>query len=159
MPILAADDFPAALPVGPVLGLDVGTLGIGLAISDPARSIALPLSVLKRQSIGPDLAALSKIVKERRISGLVIGLPLSLNGEMGERAEAVEGWAQKVYARPDLFPAALPALMWDERMSTVAVERFLRDDLDMSRAKRAKTVDAHAAAHILQGALDWLRNQ
>ena len=152
MPLLA----PAALretlpPKGALLGLDVGTKTIGIAISDPGRSVASPVETIRRTKFSDDVLRLEALIDSRRVIGFVIGLPVALDGSEGPRCQSVRQFAANLMARRDL-----PTLLWDERFSTAAVERFLVDEADMSRKRRAEVVDKMAAAYILQGALDAL---
>jgi putative Holliday junction resolvase len=144
--------FAEALPVGGRLaGLDVGTKTIGIAICDAMWTIASPAETIRRVKFSVDRALLRDLIANQQIKGLVIGLPLNLDGSDSPRTQSVRAFAR------NLAPLALPILLWDERWSTVAVERAMIE-ADMSRAKRAEKVDAHAAAHILQGAIDALVN-
>lgn len=146
----AALDFRAALPEGGgLLGLDLGTQTIGTAFADAGWRFASPGKTLKRGKFGADKAALEVLIRERSIKGVVIGLPLNMDGSGGPRAQA-----SRAYAR-NLAALGLPILLWDERWSTVGAERGLLDQ-DMSRAKRAERIDSAAAAVILQGAIDAL---
>lgn len=133
-----------------LLGLDLGTKTIGLALSDVERRIATPLETIQRIKFGQDAAALLKIAEKHQIAGLVIGLPLNMDGTEGPRAQSTRAFVR------NLAPLTqLPIVFWDERMSTLAVTRTLLD-ADASRARRAAVVDKMAAAYILQGALDRL---
>lgn len=133
-----------------LLGLDLGTKTIGLALSDVERQIATPLETIKRVKFGLDAAALLKIATKFDVAGLVIGLPLNMDGTEGPRVQSTRAFVR------NLAPlTALPIAFWDERMSTLAVTRTLLS-ADASRAKRAEVVDKMAAAYILQGALDRL---
>ena len=143
--------FAAEVPHGRLLGLDVGTKTIGLATCDAGWSFATPAETIRRTKFTADLGALKKFVDREQISGLVIGLPLSMDGTDSPRTQSVRAFAR------NLAPLNLPILLWDERWSTQAVERAMIE-ADMSRARRAEKVDAHAAAHILQGAIDALVN-
>ena len=149
----SASDFLGTLgsPGGRLLGLDLGTKTIGLATCDSRWSFASPLETLQRGKFTADLERLKDLVSQHEIVGLVIGLPLNMDGSDSPRTQSVRAFAR------NLAPLSLPILLWDERWSTVAVERAMLDQ-DMSRAKRADKVDAHAAAHILQGAIDALAN-
>ena len=131
-----------------VLGLDVGDKTIGLALSDPALSVASPVTTIKRSKFAADAASLLKLAAERGVGGLVIGLPLNMDGTEGPRCQSVRQFASNLLKVKDL-----PILFWDERLSTVAVERAMIAH-DLTRAKRDKVVDQAAAAFILQGALD-----
>ena len=148
-----AAEFAAGLPgpLGRLTGLDVGTKTIGLAPCAARWTYATPVETLKRTKFTADLEALKGFVARHSIVGLVVGLPLNLDGSDSPRTQSVRAFAR------NLAPLALPVLLWDERWSTVAVERAMIE-ADMSRARRAEKVDAHAAAHILQGAIDALVN-
>jgi putative Holliday junction resolvase len=137
-------------PKGRLIGVDLGTKTIGLALSDVERRIATPLTTLKRIKFGRDAEALAAKAAEFGAIGLVIGLPLGLDGKDSPRAQATRAFVRE-YLR--LYPT--PLAFWDERMSTAAVERDLIAN-DVSRAKRAEVIDKMAAAYILQGALDRL---
>ena len=137
-------------PKGRLIGIDLGTKTIGLALSDVERRIATPLTTLKRVKFGLDAEALAAKVTEFEAVALVIGLPLGLDGKDTPRAQATRAFARE-FSR--LYP--MPLAFWDERMSTAAVERDLIAN-DVSRAKRAQVIDKMAAAYILQGALDRL---
>jgi len=131
-----------------LLGIDLGTKTIGLALSDALRTVASPLKTLPRGHFAADLAALQLLIAEHAIGGIVVGLPLNLDGTVGPRAQSTKAFATNL-ARGTSLPIAL----WDERLSTAAVERAMLEG-DLSRAKRAKRVDSLAATYILQGALD-----
>jgi putative Holliday junction resolvase len=148
-----AADFTAALPGGGgrLAGLDVGTKTIGLATCDAGWSFATAAETIKRTKFTTDLAALKAFITKYSIVGIVVGLPLNLDGSDSPRTQSVRAFAR------NLAPLVLPILLWDERWSTVAVERAMIE-ADMSRARRAEKIDAHAAAHILQGAIDALVN-
>jgi putative Holliday junction resolvase len=146
----SAAEFRAALPQGGALiGLDLGTQTIGTAFCDAGWRFASPAQTLKRGKFGADLALLRGLVIERSVQGVVIGLPLNMDGSEGPRAQS-----SRAYAR-NLGVLGLPILLWDERWSTASAERGLIAQ-DMSRAKRAGRIDAAAAAVILQGAIDAL---
>ncbi len=134
-----------------MLGLDVGTKTIGLALSDITRSIATPYKTLRRTKFTADAQALGEIVGSNQVGGLVIGLPINLNGTEGPRAQSTRAFARNLVAH-----VSVPMTFWDERLSTVAVERHLIE-ADASRKRRAEVIDRMAAAYILQGALDRLR--
>ena len=145
-----ASDFRAALPQGGrLLGLDVGTKTIGLALCDSGWTIATPAEILHRGKFGKDLERLRSLAGAQRVAGLVVGLPLNLDGSNSPRTQSVRAFAR------NLEPLGLPILLWDERWSTQAVTRTLLD-ADASRARRAELVDKMAAAYILQGAIDAL---
>jgi putative Holliday junction resolvase len=142
--------FRAALPEGGVLmGLDPGTSTIGLALCDAGWRYASPATTVIRRKFRDDKAAIAALIAARDVRGLVIGLPLNMDGSDSPRAQAARAMAR------NLADLALPMLMWDERWSTVAATRAMIDQ-DMSRARRAERIDAHAAALILQGAIDAL---
>lgn len=146
----SAAEFRAALPGGGALiGLDLGTRTIGTAFCDAGWRFASPGKTLKRGKFTADKAVLADLIRQRGIGGIVIGLPLNMDGGEGPRAQA-----SRAYAR-NLAALELPILLWDERWSTVGAERALIAQ-DMSRAKRAERIDAAAAAVILQGAIDAL---
>ena len=145
-----AAEFRAALPGGGgLLGLDLGTQTIGTAFCDAGWRFASPGKTLKRGKFGADKALLEALIRERALKGVVIGLPLNMDGSAGPRVQA-----SRAYAR-NLAVVGLPILLWDERWSTVGAERGLLDQ-DMSRARRAQRIDSAAAAVILQGAIDAL---
>lgn len=144
----AAPDFRAALPEGGrLLGLDVGTKTIGSALCDAGWSIASPAELIRRTKFGADKLALEKLIAAQAVRGLVIGLPLNLDGSDSPRTQSVRAFAR------NMEPTGLPILLWDERWSTQAVTRTLLA-ADASRARRAELVDKMAAAYILQGAID-----
>jgi putative Holliday junction resolvase len=145
-------EFAASLTSGGKLaGLDVGTKTIGLAICDPGWSFAGPSETIRRTKFTADLAALRAFAEREKVVGLVVGLPLNLDGSDSPRTQSVRAFAR------NLEPLGLPVLLWDERWSTQAVERAMVA-ADVSRAKRAEAIDKLAAAHILQGAIDALAN-
>ena len=146
----SAPEFRAGLPGGGALiGLDLGTQTIGTAFCDAGWRFASPGKTLKRGKFGADREALAALIAERSIRGIVLGLPLNMDGSEGPRSQA-----SRAYAR-NLGVLGLPILLWDERWSTTSAERGLIDQ-DMSRAKRAMRIDSAAAAVILQGAIDAL---
>ena len=147
----SAADFAAAVPGGRLGGLDVGTKTIGLATCDATWSFATAADTVRRTKFAADLDALRSFVARHSLTGLVVGLPLNLDGSDSPRTQSVRAFAR------NLAPLSLPLLLWDERWSTVAVERTMIE-ADMSRARRAEKIDAHAAAHILQAAIDALAN-
>ena len=131
-----------------LLGVDLGTKTIGLALSDVERRIATPLQTLRRVKFTPDAQALRAVALKFQAGGLVVGLPLNMDGSEGPRSQSTRAFVRNLKPILDL-----PVLFWDERLSTVAVTRTLLD-ADASRARRADAVDKMAAAYILQGALD-----
>jgi putative Holliday junction resolvase len=143
--------FKAALPHGGRLaGLDVGTRTIGIATCDAGWSFATALVTIQRTKFTPDLAILKQLLEKERIVGLIVGLPLSMDGSDSPRTQSVRQFAKSIEK-----PLERPILLWDERWSTQAVERALID-ADLSRAKRHAMIDKLAAAYILQGAIDGL---
>ena len=150
-PLITADtaEFAAAAPHGKLAGLDVGTRTIGLAICDAGWHFASPAETIRRTRFSKDLEAIRAFVTREHVIGLVIGLPLNMDGSDSPRTQSVRAFARNV------TPLELPILLWDERWSTQAVERAMIE-ADVSRAKRAEKIDALAAAHILQGAIDAL---
>jgi putative holliday junction resolvase len=146
----SAAEFRSALPGGGVLlGLDLGTKTIGTALCDAGWRFATPGKTLARGKFGADKAALEALIRQRSVKGLVIGLPLNMDGSEGPRSQA-----SRAYAR-NLSVLGIPILLWDERWSTAGATRDLIAQ-DMSRAKRAERIDSAAAAVILQGAIDAL---
>lgn len=144
-------EFCAALAPGrPVFGLDLGAKTIGVAISDTRRSVASPAEVIRRTKFSSDAAALLKMAASRDATGFILGLPRNMDGSEGPRCQSTRAFARNLSR---LTP--LPISFWDERLSTVAVERTLIE-ADQSRKRRAEVVDKMAAAFILQGALDRL---
>lgn len=145
------ETFASALPeYGSLIGLDLGTKTIGLAISDTTRVIATADVTLKKNKLAIDIEALKQVIREREIIGLVLGLPKNMDGSDGPRAQSTRAFARNIDE-----PLGLPILLWDERLSTAAVTRTLID-ADASRKRRSEVVDKMAAAYILQGALDRL---
>lgn len=147
---LATAEFRAGLPEGGrLIGLDVGTKTIGTALCDAQWTIATPAELIRRTKFAKDLEALKALIAAQQVRGIVIGLPLNLDGSDSPRTQSVRAFARNVE------PLGLPILLWDERWSTQAVTRTLID-ADASRARRAELVDKMAAAYILQGAIDGL---
>ncbi len=138
-----------------LLGLDVGAKTVGLALSDRGLVVASPLETLRRGKFADDVAALGKICRERSVGGLVLGLPVNMDGSEGPRCQSVRQFAANLAERG----LNLPLAFWDERLSTAAVERLLTEEADMTRRRRGQVVDKMAAAYILQGALDALSAQ
>lgn len=153
MPVLDLADLPAACPPGtPWVGLDLGEKTIGVAVSDATRTIASPLQLIRKAKFTEDAQRLFALMDARGATGVVIGLPLNMDGSEGPRAQSARAFARNLQRLRDV-----PVALWDERLSTTAVERFLIDELDLTRKRRAGVVDRTAAAWILQGALDRLR--
>ena len=142
-------DFLAALPAGrAICGLDLGDKTIGIAVSDLRRSVATPIHVIRRTKFTEDAAALLAILNERAIGGIILGLPLNMDGSEGPRVQSTRAFARNMTRLTNL-----PIGFWDERLSTVAAERALLE-ADTSRKRRKEVIDQVAAGYILQGALD-----
>ncbi len=137
---------------GPLLGIDPGTKTFGLAISDATRLIASPLFTIRRKKFSEDVKELFAAYDEREAAGIVVGLPVNMDGSHGPRAQSVRDFCTNLLKVRDV-----PVFLWDERLSSAAVERTLLAG-DMSRKKRAENIDKLAAAYILQGVLDRLRS-
>jgi putative Holliday junction resolvase len=147
----SAEEFAAALPsFGAICGLDLGTMTIGVAVSDSMRSVATPLETIKRKKFTLDAARLHEITKARDLKGIVLGLPMNMDGSEGPRCQATRAFARNLERLTDL-----PIAFWDERLSTVAAERALLE-ADTSRKRRDEVIDHVAAGYILQGLLDRL---
>jgi putative Holliday junction resolvase len=146
----AASHLP---PRGGLIGLDLGTKTIGVAASDPDRRLAAGVETIARKTFTADADRILALAADRRVVGFVLGLPLNMDGSEGPRAQSARSFARNFAKRTEL-----PIALWDERLSTVAVERELIA-ADASRAKRAAVIDQHAAAFILQGALDRLQRK
>lgn len=142
-----ADDLPAQCRL---IGIDLGSKTIGLALSDISKMVATPLETLKRTKFKENATALANLCKKHNVSGLILGFPLNMDGSEGPRAQAT-----RAYMRNWLQFSSLPMALWDERLSTAAVTRTLLE-VDASRQRRAELVDKLAATYILQGALDRL---
>lgn len=153
MPVIDLLELPDALPAGTAIaGLDLGEKTIGVAVSDVSNIVASPAETLKRVKFTRDAEALFTLMSQRGVSGLVIGLPVNMDGTEGPRCQSARAFARHLLRLRDV-----PIAFWDERLSTVAVNRTLIEEADLSRSKRAAAVDKMAAAWILQGALDRLR--
>ncbi len=153
MTVLTLEELAASTPPGtPWLGLDLGERTIGVAASDATRMIASPLELIRKTKFTDDANRVLKLMDGRKASGLVIGLPLNMDGTEGPRAQSCRAFARNLQRLREV-----PVTFQDERLSTTAVERFLIDELDLTRKRRADVVDRTAAAWILQGALDRLR--
>ncbi len=154
MTIVSFQDLPAQLAKGSrLLGIDPGEKTLGLAISDRALTVASPLETIRRKKFTADAAALAAICTDREVGGLVIGLPINMDGSEGPRCQSVRQLATNLI---EVAGFTLPIAFWDERLSTAAVERFLVQEADMTRKRRGEVIDKMAAAYILQGALDSL---
>jgi putative Holliday junction resolvase len=149
MPVLSLMDAAALLPArGRLIGLDLGTKTIGVAVSDPERRVAAPVETIARKRFTEDAQRLIALAAERCAAGFVLGLPLNMDGTEGPRAQSTRAFARNLAKL-----TALPIALWDERLSTAAVERALIA-ANVSRARRKAVIDQHAATYILQGALD-----
>ncbi|MBS0124131.1 Holliday junction resolvase RuvX [Thetidibacter halocola] len=147
------ETFAAALPpMHAIAGLDFGEKTIGVAVSDTLCSVATPLETIRRRKFGLDAERLRAIIADRRIGGLVLGLPRNMDGSEGPRCQSTRAFARNFAREWDG-----PITFWDERLSTVAAERALLE-ADTSRKRRAEVIDHVAASYILQGALDRLRH-
>lgn len=145
------DSFAGAVgAVSSLMGLDFGTKTIGVAISDRLQTVATPRETIKRKKFGVDADAIAALIAENEIAGIVLGLPMNMDGSEGPRAQSTRAFARNLVGR-----ITLPIFFWDERLSTVAAERALLE-ADMSRKKRALVIDNVAASYILQGVLDRL---
>lgn len=154
MPILNLSDFAAALPAsGALIGLDPGEKRIGVAVSDPGRLIASPIDTIARGKFAADAALVFKAYDGRRCAGIVVGLPLNMDGSTGPSAQAA-----RAFARNLMGVRNTPLLLWDERLTTAAATRTLID-ADSSRQRRGEIVDKVAAGYMLQGLLDALQER
>jgi putative holliday junction resolvase len=154
MPVLMLADAAALLPErGALIGLDLGTKTIGVAVCDPDRRVATPVETIMRKRFALDAGRILALAAERRAAGVVLGLPINMDGSEGPRAQSTRAFARNLAKLTEL-----PIALWDERLSTAAVERALIA-ADASRVKRKAVIDAHAAAYILQGALDRLAHK
>ena len=153
MPVVSLTDLPSALaPNTPVVGLDLGSKTIGVAVSDTSLMVASALGLIARTQFSLDVRKLLAMMNQRGAVGMVIGLPVNMDGAEGPRCQSV-----RAFARHLLLIEDRPIAFWDERLSTVAINRMLIEEADSTRARRARSVDSLAAAWILQGALDRLR--
>ena len=151
MPVLPLTETRALLPLrGALIGLDLGTKTIGVATSDPDRKLATAVETIARKTFSTDAARVLALAAERKAVGFVLGLPVNMDGSEGPRAQSTRAFARNLARLTEL-----PIALWDERLSTAAVERELIA-ADASRARRARVIDEHAAVFILQGALDRL---
>ena len=151
--LLSLPEILATLGPGQrLLGLDPGARTIGIALSDVTCMLASPHAALKRGKLTANAAEISAIAKRQGAGGLVVGLPLSMDGSFGPAAQAARDWARALSE-----VTGLPAALWDERLSSAAVNRFLIQEADMTRQRRAQVVDRMAAAYMLQAALDAAR--
>ncbi|MDP3853943.1 Holliday junction resolvase RuvX [Phenylobacterium sp.] len=155
MAVVDLTELPALLPrYGALVGLDLGEKTIGVAVSDPTRTVASPLTLIRKTKFTDDAKALFKVIDGREVAGIVVGLPVNMDGTEGVRCQSNRAFARNLLR----LRAHLIIAFWDERMSTMAVNRFLIDEADINRARRAEVVDKMAAGWILQGALERLMN-
>lgn len=153
MAVVDITEFPQVLPrYGAIVGLDLGEKTIGVAVSDAMRMVATPLELIRKTKFTDDANALFRIVDERNVAGIVIGLPVNMDGTEGPRCQSSRAFGRNLLRLRDI-----PIAFWDERMSSMAINRFLIDEVDMNRARRGEVVDKMAAGWILQGALERLR--
>jgi putative Holliday junction resolvase len=153
MAVVDLTELPALLPrYSALMGLDLGEKTIGVAVSDVTRMVATPLELVRKTKFTAEANRLFALIDGREIGAIVIGLPINMDGTEGTRCQSNRAFARNLLRLRDI-----PIAFWDERMSTMAVNRFLIEELDASRAKRAGLVDQMAAGWILQGALDRLR--
>ena len=154
MPVVDLTALPALLPrQAPLIGLDLGEKTIGVAVSDATRRIASPLETIRRTKFMIDANRIFVLMESRGALGIIIGLPINMDGTEGARCQSSRAFARNILRLQDL-----PIAFWDERMSSMAINRMLIEEADLSRARRAEVVDKAAAGWILQGALDRLKN-
>lgn len=158
MSIRNLEELKAALPRhARLMGLDIGEKTIGLSVCDPGFTVASPIGTIKRTKFTQDVQELARAMKDRDVRGLIIGLPVNMDGTEGPRCQSVREFARQVLMRPQMFGNMEPEIaFWDERLSTSAVERMMIE-WDMTRKRRDEVVDKMAAAYILQGALDYIK--
>ena len=150
MSILSTTEFKQSVNQGQrIMGLDLGTKTIGVALSDVSHMIASPLETVRRKKFRDDSARLQNITEEHEVGGILLGLPVSVDGTEGPRCQSTRAFADNMLGVLDI-----PVTFWDERLSTSAVERMLVNDVDMTRKRRGEVIDKLAAVYILQGFLD-----
>lgn len=137
-----------------ILGLDVGEKTIGLALSDIGRQIATPMETIRRSKFSKDVVTLLDIIRQQEVGGLIVGWPVNMDGTAGARAQSTRQFALNISKHTDI-----PIAFWDERMSTMAVNRMMIDEMDINRKRRSELVDKLAASYMLQGALDYLNRK
>jgi putative Holliday junction resolvase len=156
MAIVEITELRSALPPRrPLLGLDLGERTIGVAVSDTSLTLASPLELIRKSKFTADAARVLALMRSREASGLVIGLPVNMDGTEGPRAQSCRAFARNLLRQPGVED--YPIAFWDERWSSAVMNRFLIEEADLSRAKRAEVIDRNAAAYILQGALDRMK--
>ena len=154
MAVVDLTELPALLPrYSALIGLDLGEKTIGVAVSDVTRMVASPLELIRKTKFTAEANRLFALIDEREVGAIVIGLPVNMDGTEGTRCQSNRAFARNLLRLRDI-----PIAFWDERMSTMAVNRVLVEEADVTRARRAELVDKMAAAWILQGALDRLHN-
>lgn len=151
MAVVDLSDLPRGAPL---VGLDLGEKTIGVAVSDGLWMIASPLETIRKTKFSDDAARLFKLMESRGAKGVVIGLPVNMDGTEGPRCQSVRAFGRNLQRFGDI-----PVAYWDERLSSAAVNRMMIDEMDLTRGRRAEVVDKLAAAYILQGALDRLANR
>ena len=156
MPIGLLDDIKAHCPSGALMGLDVGTKTLGLAVCDPGRRVATPLRTVMRCKFTLDLQEVGRSIKDYDIKGFVVGWPLNMDGTVGPRAQSVRHFAQEMASRSEIVGPDPWIALWDERLSTASVESSVGEFVDIRKAKKKGAIDALAARQILQEALDRL---
>jgi putative Holliday junction resolvase len=156
MAIVEITELRSALPPRrTLLGLDLGERTIGVAVSDTSLTLASPLELIRKSKFTADAARVLALMRSREASGLVIGLPVNMDGTEGPRAQSCRAFARNLLRQPGVED--YPIAFWDERWSSAVMNRFLIEEADLSRAKRAEVIDRNAAAYILQGALDRMK--
>jgi len=153
MPVIEPHEMKATIvPKARLLGLDLGTKTIGLAVSDSAFTVASPLQTIRRTKFTADAEQLLQIIAEKNVGGIVLGLPRNMDGTEGPRAQSTRAFAQNMTGKTDL-----PIAFWDERLTSAEAERVLKDQADMTRKRRGEVIDKMAAAIILQNFMDFIR--
>ncbi len=156
MAVIDIQDLKSALPARrTLLGLDLGEKTIGVAVSDLSLTLASPLELIRKTKFTADAARVLELMRLREASGLIIGLPVNMDGTEGPRAQSCRAFARNLLRQPGVADFAIA--FWDERWSSTVMNRFLIEEADLSRAKRAEVIDRNAAAYILQGALDRMK--
>ncbi|MEK9706993.1 MAG: Holliday junction resolvase RuvX [Alphaproteobacteria bacterium] len=153
MPVIEPIDIKATIvPKARLIGLDLGTKTIGLAVSDSAFTVASPLQTIRRTKFTADAKQLLEIITEKNVGGIVLGLPRNMDGTEGPRAQSTRAFAQNMIGKTNL-----PIAFWDERLTSAEAERVLIDQADMTRKRRGEVIDKMAAAIILQNFMDFIR--
>jgi len=153
MPLIEPNEMTTKIvPQARLIGLDLGTKTIGLAVSDSAFTVASPLQTIRRTKFTADAKQLLEIITEKNVGGIVLGLPRNMDGTEGPRAQSTRAFAQNMISKSDL-----PIAFWDERLTSAEAERVLIDQADMTRKRRGEVIDKMAAAIILQNFMDFIR--